>query len=48
MSKLLPNTATVTLENGETLTVRALSAMEILRMGNFLYSQLTNMGDGKP
>lgn len=47
MSNLLPKSATVTLESGEVLPVRALTAVEILRMQGFLRAQLVNMGEGK-
>ncbi|WP_312587239.1 hypothetical protein [Comamonas terrigena] len=47
MSKLLPRTASVTLEDGETLDIRPLTAVEILRMTGFFRAQLANMGEGK-
>lgn len=47
MSNLLPKSVTVTLEDGTVLPVRALTAVEILRMQGFLRAQLANMGEGK-
>ena len=48
MSKLLPKSATATLESGDVLPIRALTAVEILRMAGFFRAQLANMGEGKP